>query len=263
MKAAGFFSYEWVIPFSCFFPEYLEQTGSAQTDSHWWECLFGRGYPSHKPPHWHTDTHACAHAFTNLAFFLFSQFQQLRQSRTMTSTSLWCAVDTAQSHTSQRRPWARWWPLTSDRVWWAEGSPPTSKYWPQSRPHWLPRPLKPRAPSSRTCRRLRSPHTSPSSRRRQGATNPRAWIHPAALLPPQPRSRRLQTTWLSLRATAWRSAAAAPELRGPPKVRRDGPAVLHLWLSASNRNPRSWIRSTWTMVRTFWLASMVSSAFWG
>lgn len=167
----------------------------------------------------------------------------------MTSTSLWCAVDTVQSPTSHRRSWVQWWPLTSDLVWWTKGTPSASKYWHQSHPCWLPPPLKTQAPNCRTCHRRHSPHMSPSSRRHLGAINPRALIRPAALLPPQPHSPRHQPTSLSLQATAWRSvAAAAQELRGIPKVQREGTAVHQLWLSASNKNPRSWIRCIWMMV---------------
>lgn len=165
----------------------------------------------------------------------------------MTSTFLWCAVNTVQSLTSHCRSWAQWWPLTSDLVRWVEGTPSARKYWHHL--HWLPHPLKPQAPNCRTYHRCHSPHMSPSSRRHPSTINPQALIRPAALLPPQPHSPRLPPTSLSLQPSAWQSAAAvAQELRGIPRVQREGTAVYQLWLSTSNKNLRSWIRCIWMMV---------------
>lgn len=144
----------------------------------------------------------------------------------MTSMSLCCAADFVQSRTCHRRSWAQWWPLT---VWWTEGTPSARKYWHQIHPRWLPHPLKLRAPNCRTCRHHHSPHMSPSYRKQPGTINPQTLIRPAALLPPQPQSPRLQPTSLFLQATAWQSAAAAAqESRGIPKVQREGTAVHRL-----------------------------------
>lgn len=176
----------------------------------------------------------------------------------MTLTSLWCAVSTVQSHTSLLRSWVQWWPLTSGLAWWA---PSASKYRHQNLPHWLPCPLQAQAPNGRNCHH--SPHMSPSSRRHLDVINPWALTHLAALLPPQPRRPRHQPTLLCPRATARRSlTAAAQEHRLIPKVSGEGTAVHHLWLSASNRSHRSWIRCTSMMVsEKFLFGSILSVAF--
>lgn len=85
IEAAGRFSCWWVIPFFFFFwVLWTFSTGwensGPDTETHWWECLFGSGYPSHKPTHSLTLAGRLEHVFTHLAFFflcfLFSQFQQ-------------------------------------------------------------------------------------------------------------------------------------------------------------------------------------------
>lgn len=198
----------------------------------------------------------------------------------MNMTPLWCAASMAlacpctQSHTSLLRLWPPWWPLTSGPVWWVALTLSASKEWQPSLPRCPPRPLQAPAPNCTTCRRRPSPsasrmldcrsnsprsHTSPSSRRRPGATNPLALTRPAAPLPPRPRSPPPRLTALSLRPTAWhqrsRSAAApAQELSSTPRAQRGGRppfrkmAAPRRLLSASSKNRRSWTRCILMMV---------------
>lgn len=214
----------------------------------------------------------------------------------MSMTPLWCAANMApacpctQSHTSLLRLWPPWWLLTSGPVWWAGLIQSASRDWQPSPPRCLPRPLRAPAPNCTTCRRRPSPsasqvldcrsssprsHTSPSSRRRPGATNLQALAWPAAPRPPRPHSPPPQLTPHSLRPTAWhqrsRSAAApAQELSSTPRGRRGGGrppfrkmAAHRRLLLASSRNHRSWTRCILMMVsqKCFLLSRLTDELF--
>lgn len=203
----------------------------------------------------------------------------------MTMMLLWCAPNMAlacpysQSHITPHKSWPRWWPLTSGHVLLAGLIQPASRnLQPSPPPPHLRAPAlnstishpHPSQNASLRARpsnsRARSPRsrTSLSFRRLPGATSHPTSTRPAAAPPPQPRRPPARLTPPFLQLTAWHqrsrwAAAQAQPLSSTPKCRRGlalpcrRMAVPRHWLSASNKNHKSWTRCTLMMVRLFLL----------